>query len=105
MKHITFTLEEHVVIGNALKLLRNEVLHRYINLTSEKGKSNPTVKRFKKAVDGLDIIKGLMDDIMFHDYPEASDDYLKAYYGRGFKRLPDDLNELKKIINQKGSES
>ena len=103
MKHLTFTLQEHVVIGNTLKLLRNEVSHRYIELANELGKTNSLVNRFKKAVDGLDAVKGLMDDILFHDHPQASDDYLKAYYGRYPKKFPDDLNEMKKIINPKGS--
>ncbi len=67
MKHLKFTLQEHAVIGNTLKLLRNELLDRYVELAHARGKADSLVKRFKKAVDGLDAVKDLMDDVLFHD--------------------------------------
>ena len=98
MKQFTsFTLDEHTVIGNILKLLRNELNHRYVELAHERGKTDSFVKRFKRAIDGLDTVKDLMDDVLFHDHPEASNDYLKAYYGRYPEKIPENLNNLKKL--------
>lgn len=94
---VSFTLDEHIIIGNVLKVLRNELNRRYVELSHQRGKTDSLVKRFKKAVDGLDTTKSLMDDVMFHDHPQASDDYLKAYYGRYPERIPENLNDLKKL--------
>ena len=98
MKRLTsFTLEEHIAIGNILKTLRNELVIKYTAIANERGKSNEIARRFKKAINGLDAVKDLMEDVMFYDYPQVGNEYLNTYYGHCLEKLPQDLNKLKKL--------
>ena len=94
---LLYSLEEHVVIGNILKLLKHNLSSLYTEMANEYGKTDTTTKKFKKSLEAVNTLKDVLDDVMFHDHPEASDDYLKAYYNKAFDRLPNDLNKLKTL--------
>ena len=98
---LPFTLEDHVVVGNILKLLHKTLTSAQVNLALAIGKTNARKtkehKLLKDTNEHLDTLKNLMEQLMFRDYPGASDDYLKAYYGISYEKLPDNLNNLKKL--------
>ena len=103
---LPFTLEDHVVVGNILKLLHETLTSAQVNLGLAIGKTNARKvkehKLLKNANEHLDTLKDLMEQLMFRDCPGASNDYLKAYYGKSYGKLPDNLNDLKKLTGLRG---
>lgn len=87
------TLEDWVPIGVEVKKVTHEALRLEAYLENSFGKTHPDVKRMKKAYELIDTMRSNLEDQLFREHPEISEDqkmtydFLGLFYGdEGFKR-------------------
>jgi hypothetical protein len=83
MRKAKLTIEEHREIGKALKTFRNERLINYaISIENATPKNSRQSKAARKALDAIDELRNVMDDLVCEDYfDEIGDAFKEIYYG------------------------
>ena len=99
-KFTQFKLDEHIIIGNVLKILRSELMLSRDDLIQIYSKSNSFVKQLEKTINKLDDVKCFMNKILQHDYPSLNDDCSSIYCGKYPYEFPEDLSKLKQVITR-----
>lgn len=101
MKHKK-TLEDWIEIGVEVKKVAHEALYLRNNLENKFGKTHPDVKRMKKAYELIETMRSNLEDQLFNEHPEISEDpimtydFLGLFYGtEGFKRTEDSSGNKK----------
>ena len=72
------TPEDHADLGATLAAIRNELLHRAVQVTNAYPKTEPQVRHLNNAVDALDSARSALDNALARDYPNAFDP--ETYY-------------------------
>jgi hypothetical protein len=93
------TLDQHREMGAEMKAFRHERLIHYVTSIKDATPLNsPQAKAAQNALDALDELRNVMDDLVFKDYfDEIGDEFKEIYYcvsdrdwAMPLKDLPDD---------------
>lgn len=69
------TFEEHAEMGLALASIRNELLHRHVQLANAYPRSGqPAVpaRKLDAAIGAIDEARSELEDALFREYPETA---------------------------------
>jgi hypothetical protein len=90
VKKKRLTYQQHQIIGHQLREFRNNVLiNTVVDISNTIGKSSKASKLGQKALKAIDDLRSALDDVLFQDFSEKSNqELLNVYYG-GNER-PDD---------------
>jgi hypothetical protein len=88
MTKTKLTLQEHQKIGEALKTFRNERLIHYVaSIQNATPLNSPQSKAVQKALNAIDELRNVMDELVYQDYfGEIGDAFKAIYYGAEEKK-------------------
>ncbi|KDN80529.1 hypothetical protein [Kitasatospora cheerisanensis] len=69
------TLEEHLELGSVLTGIRNELLHRGVDLANAYPRSGPEgapYRALKQAMDRIEAARNTLDNLVHSEYPEEA---------------------------------
>ncbi|MEU2755951.1 hypothetical protein ACH4GG_27365 [Streptomyces albidoflavus] len=75
------TFEEHLEMGRALKVARNDLLNRQVTLANaypRSGQPGVPSKKLEAAVRAIDEARSALDNAVFNEHPGQAD--TKVYY-------------------------
>ena len=74
------TVEDYKVVGAQVKLMKGS-LSNIVRLLSGKVPKSLYMPQIYKIEDALRVLGSNLEDRMFHDYPDLSNEYLHVFYG------------------------
>ncbi|MFB9558656.1 hypothetical protein [Streptomyces roseoviridis] len=75
------TLEEHVEMGQALEMIRHELLKRSVKLANaypKSGQPGIPAKKLEQALNAVDSARAELDNLMFQEHPHEGE--VTVYY-------------------------
>jgi hypothetical protein len=80
---VKLTLQEHQKMGSALKTFRNEhLIHYATSIQNATPKNSPQSRAVRKALNAIDDLRNVMDELVCRDYfDEIGDAFKEIYYG------------------------
>ncbi len=86
------TVEDYKVVGAQVKLMKGAPSN-IVRLLSGKVPKSLYMPQIYKIEESLRILSSNLEDRMFHDYPDLSDEYLHTFYGVDTKLSACDTEE------------
>ncbi|MEV7808958.1 hypothetical protein AB0O28_39005 [Microbispora sp. NPDC088329] len=89
------TFEEHVEMGRALASMRDELLHRHVQLANAYPRSGPPAvpaKKLEEAVGAIEAARTELENALYREHPEMAqtsvyypphEDRVRAFGPRG----------------------
>lgn len=74
------TVEDYKVVGSQVKLMKGTPSN-IVRLLSGKVPKGLYMPQIYKIEDARRVLSSNLEDRMFHDYPDLSNEYLHAFYG------------------------
>ena len=74
------TVEDYKVVGAQVKLMKGAPSN-IVRLLSGKVPKSLYMPQIYKIEDALRVLSSNLEDRMFHDYPDLSNEYLHTFYG------------------------
>ena len=90
MEEDKLTLQEHVNLGNCLRIASDKLTKRYCKI---KPKTKARISKEAKAIKLVNNLRSILEDIMFKDYGKEGDEkfnkrtwWQDIYYGNAGRR-------------------
>lgn len=84
-------IQDHARVSKDIHRIEKLVLDALSDMNTKKKIATKPIDKLIKALQQIGVVKAYLEDVMFHDNPELSNDYLFMYYGE-----PKDATRLAK---------
>lgn len=74
------TIEMYKTVGAEMKLF--QAVTRKLTISLSRVVAASDREKFMQALQRINEVRSRVEDNMFHDYPELSNDYLAVFYGK-----------------------